>query len=172
MGRCGIGPKFGTITLGYALAAGYMTHRRPDLFEISVVPGAWLLAAGALPVCWGIWLYAHALRVLGQAIREDRLAVTGPFASVRHPIYALWILLLIPGVGLMLRSWLVLTATILGCISFRILIPREEAEVEAKYGDEYRAYCRARSRLLPTPWRRHGIPPREGRQHDSVVTDD
>jgi len=64
MGRWGIGLRFGTITFVYALAAAYITHRWPDFFRIAIVPGGFLLVAGALLVCWGTWVYVRALRVL------------------------------------------------------------------------------------------------------------
>jgi len=152
MTRWGIGPKFGTITLVYALAAAYMTHRRPDLFGIAIVSDTFLLVAGALLICWGTWVYIRALRVLNRALSEGQMATTGPFAHVRHPIYASWLLLLLPGGALMCRSWLVLTATAVGYASFRVLIPREEAAVEAKYGEDYRKYTATHNRLLPALW--------------------
>ena len=136
----------------HALVAAYMTDRRPDLFGIAIVPDPFLLVAGALLVCWGTWVYIRALRVLNRALSEEQLAVTGPFAYVRHPIYASWILLLLPGVALMCRSWLVLTATVVGYASFRVLIPREEAAVEARHGEDYRMYTATHNRLLPASW--------------------
>mgnify|MGYP002641315750 CR=1 FL=1 len=98
---------------------------------------------------WGPWFYISALRVLRRARAEGKLATTGLFARVRHPIYAIWMLLLVPGAGLVLRSWLVLTAPLLGWVAFRILIPREEAQMIQEFGEEYRTYSRTRNQLLP-----------------------
>ena len=172
MGRCGIGPAFGKAMLGYALAAWLLTYIRPDLFQLRVVPRKWLLLLGSALVGWGTWLYVRALRILRQARAEGKLATTGPFARVRHPIYAIWMLLLVPGAGLTLRSWLVLTAPLVGYISFRILIPREEAQLAHTYGDEFRAYCRTRNRVLPIPRGLGAADPPVGSRDDRPVTDD
>jgi len=126
-----------------------MTHQRPDLFGIPVVPSTFLLVAGALLVCSGAWAYVRALHVLSRALAEGTLAVTGPFAHVRHPIYASWILLLLPGVALMLRSWLVLSSAVVGYLNFRLLIREEEAAMEARHGEDYHAYQSTHGRLFP-----------------------
>ena len=149
MGRCGIGPKFGTIMITYALAGAYLTHRRPEMFGIPLVSRTFTTIAGAILLTWGTITYVRALLVLNQALREGKLAVIGPFAHVRHPIYASWILLLIPGSALMLHSWLVLSAALVGYVSFRILIQKEEAALEEKHGEEYSRYAPKHNRLLP-----------------------
>lgn len=150
-GRWGIGPVFGTITMVYALAAWSLTRRSPSLFRIDAVPGKWLVGMGIVLLSLGTWAYIRALLVLNRALKTGSLAVGGPFAKARHPIYAAWLFLLLPGVGLVLRSWLVLSAAVVGYVSFRVLIGREEAEVAARHGDGYKAYCQFRRRLLPVP---------------------
>lgn len=155
--RWGIGPVFGTITMVCALTAWYLTYRDPGLFRINAVSEEWLVSIGIAFLALGTWAYARAFLVLNRALETGGLAVDGPFARTRHPIYAAWLLLLLPGLGFVSRSWLVLSAVVVGYVSFRTLIGREEAELATRHGDEYKAYCQSRRRLLPVPRRSPGM---------------
>ncbi|NCA75106.1 MAG: hypothetical protein EOM90_02115 [Alphaproteobacteria bacterium] len=44
---------------------------------------------------------------------------TGPYHYCRNPLYATIILLVIPGLALVVNSWLVLTASLVGYIAFK-----------------------------------------------------
>ena len=97
----------------------------------------------------GFWLLASAWNVLYQAQRAHRLAARGPYARIRHPQYAAFVLIMF---GFLLQ-W----PTIITVLMFPILVVvyarlarREEAEVAAEFGAEYAAY-RARTPAL-LPW--------------------
>lgn len=97
----------------------------------------------------GFWLLASAWNVLYQAQRAHRLAASGPYARLRHPQYAAFVLIMF---GFLLQ-W----PTLLTLVMFPILVMvyarlarREEAEVTAEFGAEYVAY-RARTPAL-WPW--------------------
>ncbi|MDP3511870.1 MAG: isoprenylcysteine carboxylmethyltransferase family protein [Sulfuritalea sp.] len=97
----------------------------------------------------GFWLLASAWNVLYQAQRAHRLAASGPYARLRHPQYAAFVLIMF---GFLLQ-W----PTLLTLVMFPILVMvyarlarREEAEVAAEFGAEYAAY-RARTPAL-WPW--------------------
>jgi protein-S-isoprenylcysteine O-methyltransferase Ste14 len=97
----------------------------------------------------GFWLLASAWNVLYQAQRAHRLAVSGPYARIRHPQYAAFVLIMF---GFLLQ-W----PTIPTVVMFPILVivyarlaKQEEAEVAAEFGEEYAAY-RARTPAL-WPW--------------------
>lgn len=88
----------------------------------------------------GFILLASAWRVLYAAQRTHTLATTGPYASMRHPQYVGFILILI---GFLLQ-W----PTLLTLIMFPILVVmyvrlarREEREVSAEFGEVYRRYA-------------------------------
>jgi protein-S-isoprenylcysteine O-methyltransferase Ste14 len=73
-------------------------------------------------------------------IRENRLVTTGPYRFSRNPLYVTLIFLMIPGLALALNSWLVVTASIIACILFRIYIHEEEELLERIFGEEFRSY--------------------------------
>ena len=94
----------------------------------------------------GFWLLASAWNVLYQAQRAHRVAVSGPYARIRHPQYAAFVLIMF---GFLLQ-WPTIPTVIMFpvlVIVYTRLAKREEAEVAAEFGEEYAAY-RARTPAL------------------------
>lgn len=96
----------------------------------------------------GFILLASAWRVLYPAQRTHTLATTGPYASLRHPQYTAFILIMI---GFLLQ-W----PTLLTLIMFPILVimyvrlaRREEREVAAEFGQAYGAYAAKTPAFFP-----------------------
>ena len=88
----------------------------------------------------GFLLISAAWQVLYQAQRKGELAITGPYAYVRHPQYVGFILVML---GFLLQ-W----PTLLTIAMFPILVwmyvrlaREEEREVAATFGDNYRKYA-------------------------------
>ncbi len=88
----------------------------------------------------GFILLSSAWKVLYDAQRKHTLAVTGPYARIRHPQYA--------GFVLIMFGFLLQWPTLLTLIMFPILIMmytrlahREEREVLAEFGEEYARYA-------------------------------
>lgn len=96
----------------------------------------------------GFILLAAAWRVLFAAQQARRLATTGPYASVRHPQYGGFIVIML---GFLLQ-W----PTLLTLVMFPILVwmyvrlaRREEREVRAEFGEAYARYAAATPAFFP-----------------------
>jgi protein-S-isoprenylcysteine O-methyltransferase Ste14 len=122
----------------------------PDLLFIKVF--------GLAIECAGIALAVWARRILGRnwsgeiTIKKDHeLVRSGPYAIVRHPMYA-GALIMIAGIPPALGSWwaLIPAALLVPLIVWRLL--REEAFLAANLAgyDDYRG--RVRYRLAPSFW--------------------
>jgi len=101
----------------------------------------------------GFILLASAWKVLYQAQRTRSLATTGPYAYVRHPQYAGFILIML---GFLLQ-W----PTILTLLMFPVLVwmyirlaRREEREVLTEFGEAYARYAAQTPAFLPSVGRR------------------
>lgn len=80
---------------------------------------------------------------------QHRLVTTGPYRWVRHPLYTVAIALF-ASLGLMAANWFILLWTVVALIALRlVVIPREEAQLVAKFGDEYRRYRSETGSFLP-----------------------
>ena len=96
----------------------------------------------------GFWLLAAAWKVLYAAQRTHTLATAGPYARIRHPQYVAFVLIMF--------GFLVQWPTILTLAMFPVLVymyvrlaRREEQEVEAEFGAEYRRYAARTPAFIP-----------------------
>ena len=87
----------------------------------------------------GFWLLASAWKVLYAAQRRRVPATTGAYARVRHPQYIGFVLIM---TGFLLQ-WPTLVTLVMYpilVVMYALLGRREEAEMIAQFGDEYRRY--------------------------------
>jgi protein-S-isoprenylcysteine O-methyltransferase Ste14 len=96
----------------------------------------------------GFILLASAWKALYAAQQERKLATTGPYAHVRHPQYTGFILIMI--------GFLVQWPTLVTLVMFPILVymyvrlaRREEQEVRAEFGEDYRRYAERTPAFFP-----------------------
>lgn len=96
----------------------------------------------------GFWLLASAWKVLYAAQRTHTLATTGPYARIRHPQYAAFVLILF---GFLLQWPTLLTLAMFPVLTYMYLrlARREEREVEDEFGDNYRRYAAATPAFFP-----------------------
>ena len=104
--------------------------------------------ASNLLIITGFFLLSASWKVLYEAQRKHRLAMTGPYARVRHPQYI--------GFVLIMFGFLLQWPTIFTLIMFPILVfmyarlaRTEEADVLAQFGDEYTRYAARTPRFIP-----------------------
>ncbi len=97
----------------------------------------------------GFILLMLAWRVLYRAQRAQTVAMTGPYALVRHPQYAAFILIMF---GFLLQWPTLLTLLMFPILVFMYvrLARREEREALAAPGEEYRRYMNRTPAFFPT----------------------
>jgi len=150
----GIGPDLAVVSALYGAAALAATLRWPGVFAVQGVPYAWFLVPAVVLIVVGLPLYAVSVRTMTKAYARKRLVTTGVYAVCRNPIYSVWILLLVPAIALLLRSWLVLTLSLVMYLVVRLRIRKEEENLEALFGQEYLDYKRRVGAVFPRPWRK------------------
>ena len=134
-----------------------------ELRFAATVPGRLTQAAGVAMLAIGLLLFAASLRqfiVRGRGTLAPwdpptRLVIDGPYRYVRNPMIS-GVAFILLGEPLLLRSWPHATWTAIFVAINSIYIPLlEEPPLAARFGDEYRQYCRHVHRILPrcTPWR-------------------
>jgi protein-S-isoprenylcysteine O-methyltransferase Ste14 len=109
--------------------------------------GLFHLASSVL-IFGGFILLAAAWKVLYAAQREHRLAASGPYARIRHPQYAGFVLIML---GFLLQWPTLVTLVMFPILVFMYvrLALKEEREVLAEFGDEYRRYMARTPAYLP-----------------------
>jgi protein-S-isoprenylcysteine O-methyltransferase Ste14 len=163
-------PFIATLVCAFG-AAGYFLGNAlgmPARFDMPLAiraGGIGVLAAGFAMMGW-IWKYRKPMDVLVStyitihkavrrtppqetAGRTEPLVLQGPQRHVRHPMYFAVVLI-------WLGWWLVLDYTFLLWMTFffylwfnLVVIPAEERELRALYGQQYEAYAKAVPRFFP-----------------------
>jgi len=110
-------------------------------------------ALGTVLAVLGLGIHFRAACTLRTWWLEDRLCTAGPFRYFRHPMYAAWITFVIPGVALLLNSWVLLLLPVLLHPVWHWLVAREERLMERLFGETYLEYARRTGRFFPRLFR-------------------
>jgi len=95
----------------------------------------------------GFLLLSAAWPVLYEAQRAHRMATAGPYARIRHPQYAAFILIVF---GFLLQWPTLLTLIMLSMVwTYERLALTEEREATAQFGEEYSRYAAVTLRFFP-----------------------
>lgn len=141
--------------LGFGvIPAIYLISKFPRFANHPFYPPFVLL--GPLVFIAGMLVLYRAHRDLGRGfsgyleIRQGhRLARSGIYAHIRHPMYLAY-LLWAAAQAMLLPNWVAgFSALVTGGVFFAVRIPREEAMMVETFGDEYRAYMARTARLIP-----------------------
>jgi methanethiol S-methyltransferase len=134
------GIDFMTHDAGHLLEMLFGWRANPHFGPFHVLSLAFMLG--------GFWLLAAAWKVLYRAQRTRELADSGPYAHIRHPQYAGFILIML---GFLLQ-W----PTLITLLMFPILVgmyvrlaKREERDALAEFGEAYRLYAAQTPSFVP-----------------------
>ena len=142
MTELGVAPLIAVPSFLYLGAAIALHYALFPLFSFTSAPSLAMRIAGAVLIAFGlVMLLSSGLRVL-KAFREQRLLIDGLFAVFPNPMYAVFILAIVPGLALVLDSWLVLTGSAVVYALFRGLVPAEDRWLREKFGAQYDDYRR------------------------------
>jgi len=105
----------------------------------------------------GFWLLASAWKVLYAAQQTHTLAMSGPYARIRHPQYVAFIMIMF---GFLLQWPTILTLLMFPMLVYMYvrLARREEREVEAEFSVEYRRYATRTPAFIPRFGAKRALP--------------
>jgi len=110
--------------------------------------GVALFAAGGALRIWPVFVLGHRFSGLVAIQPGHALVTRGAYSVIRHPSY-LGLLINSLGWALAFRSWVGVLLTALILLPLLARIRAEERLLRTHFGDEYEAYCRRTSRLIP-----------------------
>ncbi len=124
----------------------YAVHRFAPL-PLAADPGAahrivgWgLVAAAVLLSASAVFLFRRAGTTPNPTRPTTALVVHGPYRLTRNPMYVGFALLYIGATLLVNSAWPFVFFPVMITLLHRLVIVREEAYLETKFGDEYRSY--------------------------------
>ena len=99
-------------------------------------------------IALGFWLLAASWNVLYRAQRSHQLAMTGPYARIRHPQYVAFVVIMF---GFLLQWPTLVTLAMFPVLVYMYvrLARREEQEVRREFGAQYAQYEAKTPAFLP-----------------------
>jgi protein-S-isoprenylcysteine O-methyltransferase Ste14 len=139
MSVMGVGAKIAIPTLLYTVIAEAVSWLLRPSFRITGNSRR-LRRTGLVMAAVGFSLNLVAAFGMLKAHRENRLATGGLYRLFRDPMYVLQIFLTLPGLLLLLNSWLVLAGVVPTYISYRFFVREEHRYLEDRFGEAYKKY--------------------------------
>lgn len=135
-------------SLGIFLAWLRSPHA-PEPAQTRMLAAMVLAPLGAWFGWLAVWHLGKQLRILAGLYADHELIRTGPYAIVRHPVYASMFIMML-ATGLLLAWWpLLLLGIALYIAGTEIRIRAEESLLRARFGREFEEYRRQVPAYIP-----------------------
>ena len=145
----GIGPMLAftgaiglLIILVLHLGLGVSIPLSPPWYQVIRVLGAFLCIIG-------VYFWISSILLISRAYKSHHLETSGVYRFSRNPMYAAFIVFLVPGIACICNNLLILIVPMGMYVAFKIRIKREEEYLEQSYGVEYQQYERKVAQLVP-----------------------
>jgi protein-S-isoprenylcysteine O-methyltransferase Ste14 len=148
-----VGLRSAGLALMLSMAAYILSPRRMEWSRLDLSP--WLrwsgagLGAASLPLAH--WVFSSIGENITPTVttrRDHELVTDGLYRWVRHPLYSVgstfWVSL-----SLLAANWFMGLASVAVLVMVLVRLPKEEARLIERFGDEYSAYTERTGRLLP-----------------------
>jgi protein-S-isoprenylcysteine O-methyltransferase Ste14 len=124
------------VPLGFLFAAFFLWRARPEW---------WSLGIGSVVALAGVWVRAIAS---GHVKKNEELAVSGPYAYTRNPLY-FGSIVIATGFALAALRWEIAAALVMMFAAIYIPVIRGEEQYLSQHFVNYQEYCARVPRLLP-----------------------
>lgn len=149
MSKWGVGPIFVLFSIVYVAIMLAISHYYKPLFHIKLVPYALVLALGIVLIVIGIPFYVLSIKAIVRAFNANELVTDGVYSCCRHPLYASFVVFVVPGIVLLANSSIGLTSPIFMYLILYKLVKKEEVYLESVFGTDYLEYKRQVPCILP-----------------------
>jgi protein-S-isoprenylcysteine O-methyltransferase Ste14 len=148
-----IGLRSSGLALVIAAAAYVLNPRWMGWSGLDLPP--WLrwsgagLGAASLPLAH--WVFSSIGENITPTVttrKYHELVTSGPYRWVRHPLYSVGTTFFV-SLSLLAANWFIGLASLSVLVMLLVRLPKEEARLVERFGDEYRAYVEHTGRLLP-----------------------
>ncbi len=136
----GVGPRIMQATAPFLAAAVYCEIRKTTFAEIVTDPGNTAVTIGWIWLIAGISLFITALTQFIINFPKGKLITNGVYAFSRNPIYASWVVFILPATGIICNNWIFLAAALAMGIATSLLVRSEELQLLKVFGKQYALY--------------------------------
>ena len=148
MNIAGQGIKIMLFTLPFVIAALLVQWSMPEkaAIPLSREIRTW---AGLLFLIPGCLLWFTAVVQLMTVFPRGKLATNGAYGFCRNPIYASFIIFILPAIAFLTGTWIYLCVSGALWIGVALFIKKEESRLYEIFGAEYEEYHATVGRILP-----------------------
>ncbi len=136
----GASPKIFFLTICFAVPVIIINTIFSAYSIIDFIPGIFLLILSIVLLITGIPLYIFTVKKIKSAFKQNILLTGSIFAFCRNPLFAVVIFMILPGIILLFKSWLLLTIPVFMYAVFAKFIKEEEALMAEQFGQAYIDY--------------------------------
>jgi protein-S-isoprenylcysteine O-methyltransferase Ste14 len=143
----GSGDKIALFTLPFVLVGLTLNVAFPFAFDVGG-PSDELRAISIVVLALGVVIWIWSVVLILANVPRGLLVTSGPYALMKHPIYASVALLVLPWLGFLLDTW---SGALIGFalyVGSRMYAPAEEAELATRFGADWDRYCEG----VALPW--------------------
>ncbi|MBN1663712.1 MAG: isoprenylcysteine carboxylmethyltransferase family protein [Deltaproteobacteria bacterium] len=145
----GVGPIFAFLSIGYGVTVLAISHYFDPTFRIPLIPKRLLSGLGVVLLLIGIPFFILSVKSVMKAYNSDLLVTRGVYGCCRHPLYSAWVVFIVPGIVLLVNSWIGLTVPLFMFFLLRRLVIKEETYLERVFDSEYKDYKKEIPCILP-----------------------
>ncbi|MHA1916211.1 MAG: methyltransferase family protein [Promethearchaeota archaeon] len=143
----GVGPKILLTLCPFLIFFGILNALFP-LFQIPI-GFVWKVSIGFVLIIIGVLVFIYSEKIIKPAHNSSELITVSIYAHIRHPMYAIWGLAILPGIFFLLNSWIFFIILPVYYIIVRLFIQQEERFLLRRYGQEYIQYKKNVNAFFP-----------------------
>ncbi len=147
----GSGPVILGSGYGVFIVMYLITMSCPDIFQVVSYVNGFFWYLGLIMIALGVIMWIMSGIQVSIGFKKGILVTHGVYVLSRNPLYSAHIVLIMPGLVLMVMSYLLILGPIVSYIVFKITIKREETFLIDNFGDDYLEYCKRVNQLFPFP---------------------
>ena len=129
-----------------------MIGLKPEHVHYGFVPRNITTILGTLLVIVGVYFWLDSVRLIATRFKTGVLITEGAYRFVRNPMYAAFIIFIVPGISLLLNNpWIILSSVVM-LLVFKIGIYKEEQYLKQRFGAAYEDYTSKVKQIIPFVW--------------------
>lgn len=136
----GVAPFIAAPTFLYLGLTIIISYLADGMFIITNSDYSILAGAGIILIVIGVLMVISCGRKVLKSFSSGKLMTDSLYRIFRNPMYAAYLIFIIPGICFLFNSWLALTTVIINYILFSIFIKHEHKYLHEKFGKEYEEY--------------------------------
>ncbi|MFX0140211.1 MAG: methyltransferase family protein [Candidatus Hodarchaeota archaeon] len=144
----GVGPKMTLTLVPFIVLLSILNVIFSPVFQLPI-DQIWMIPLGIVLIMIGSYIFIKSETLLRKAYKASELLMTGFYGHMRHPMYGSVILLIIPGIVIIINSWILYFLPFIFYIIFRIFIKKEETYCLKKFGENYSHYKKNVHAIFP-----------------------